>query len=197
MAAAGSRILRATAICLEPSDDPLAVTYESETGTSSAGSSTTTGFVDCSSGELTSGGFQAGTANLENVELRELGLGFDGDKLNPDGSTLAFSKQNAGFSYTRFAVCSADKMKHVYRAKLVFGGIDTIKVACPSKHRVVGGGFGSFPIDSIASEPYDSKDTGKAPDDGWRYKLRSNGAGPEAMYATASCLKANEPAIEC
>ena len=75
-------------------------------------------------------------------------------------------------------------MKHVYQTEVVFGGRMThVKVACPAKHRVVGGGFGRFPADTIASEPYDSKDKGKAPDDGWRFKLRSSGGAPQAMYA--------------
>ena len=188
-AAAGTRDLRATAICLEPSDDPLALTYASETSSVGAGGSSTAAFVSCSSGELTSGGFEAATVNVEDVELERLGLGFDGNTLNPDGSTLSFTKENAAFNYTEFAVCSPDKMKHVYRAQVVFGGRQTIKVKCPAKHRVVGGGFGSFPADTVASEPYDSKDKNTAPEDGWRFKLRSSGGGPQAMYATASCLK--------
>ncbi len=69
------------------------------------------------------------------------------------------------------------------------GGKHKIKVACPKNRRVVGGGYGRFPTDTIASEPYDSKDQGKAPDDGWKMTVRYAGGTPEAMYAWASCLK--------
>ena len=102
----------------------------------------------------------------------------------------ASSKEGPGLDYEINIICTADNVKQVFKADVVFGGKHKIKVACPKNRRVVGGGYGRFPTDTIASEPYDSKDQGKAPDDGWKMTVRYAGGAPEAMYAWASCLKA-------
>ncbi len=185
--AAGSKTLRTTAICLEPSDDPLALTYESANGSIGSGVFSGGGSESCSIGEVTGGGFRANAA-IEDLELEEVSPGFDGDKLNSDRINSGYTKRNAAMNYTTFAICSTDNLKQVVKSDVVFEGNKTIKVACPKNRRVVGGGFGRFPADTIASQPYDSKDKGKAPDDGWKMTIHS-GTGAQAMYAWASCLK--------
>jgi hypothetical protein len=185
--AEGSRKLRTTAICLEASDDPGAVTYEDASGTVGAGNISGGGLVNCSAGEVMGGGFHS-TSAIEDVELEELSPSFTDDKLNPSRMGSGYSKTDGAMTYTTFAMCSPENLKHVYDTKVVFAGRHKIKTACPKGSYVVGGGYGRYSTDLIASQPYDSKDKGKAPDDGWQAIIRSGGGVPLAMYAWASCL---------
>ena len=185
----GSRTLRVTAICLQPSDDPFALTYTTQTGSAGAGSFSSSSSVACFPGEVTSGGLDTDASNPEDVELEELGLSFDGMTPMTNIILASYSKEGPGLDYELNIICTAYNVKQVFKTDVVFGGKHKIKVACPKNRRAVGGGYGRFPTDTIASEPYDSKDNGKAPDDGWKMTVRYAGGTPEAMYAWASCLK--------
>ena len=186
--AVGSRTVRVTAICVQPSDDPTALTYVSQNGSIGAGNSSSASGVLCGDGEIVAGGFQPDAPDLAEVEVEELGLNFEGDEPMEDRLSTAFSKNDVGFNYTYHAICTTSGLKHPYRARVIFAGRTTIKVKCPAGRHAIGGGYGRFATDLVASEPFDSKDKGKAPDDGWRVRLWSGSGAPQAMYAWASCM---------
>ena len=140
---------------------------------------------------MTSAGLDTDAPNPEDIEIEELGLSFAGVEAVEEHHPCELPRRKGQASTTTInIICTADNVKQVFKADVVFGGKHKIKVACPKNRRVVGGGYGRFPTDTIASEPYDSKDQGKAPDDGWKMTVRYAGGAPEAMYAWASCLKA-------
>ena len=66
----------------------------------------------------------------------------------------------------------------------------TVKAACPDGFQVTGGGIeGSNPL-IAATVPYDGKDSGKKPDDGWKATAFNPDAAAEDLTAFASCRKA-------
>ena len=71
--------------------------------------------------------------------------------------------------------------------KMEAGETKTIKANCRGKARVIGGGFGNFPTNLLASTPFDDNDRRKAPDDGWKVRVHADFAGPHR--AIAVCLK--------
>jgi hypothetical protein len=69
-----------------------------------------------------------------------------------------------------------------------------IKAACPKGTHVLGGGElaeSAFPGAQrlVATAPYDSKDGGKAPDDGWRVRIDTLGQAGDHATAYAICTE--------
>jgi len=182
-----ARGARATAICLGKGKDAL--DYGSTTSQQS-GNTTSAGTASCpASGRLTGAGLLLANADYSLVQVEELAPGLDGRKVVP--GTLRWGSGNSGpiVNRTVSTIClapGAGKLRYPYKAAVLFAGVSTLKVRCPGKSRVLGGGFSRFPTDLLASEPFDAKDKGKAPDDGWRVRMRS--LSPIAGFAYAFCL---------
>ena len=68
------------------------------------------------------------------------------------------------------------------------GATMSLKVRCRQTFQVSGGGvMGNLQI--FASLPYDGRDRGKVPDDGWRIRVRNRTLSPQPLQVNAICLK--------
>jgi hypothetical protein len=63
-----------------------------------------------------------------------------------------------------------------------------ITVKCPKRFNVSGGGFEGAG-DILTSAPFDSRDRGKAPDDGWRLRVLNLASSPDTYTVHAICLR--------
>jgi hypothetical protein len=166
------------------------------------GSSVGTGAsAQCPSGRLLGGGLQIpgpATTQFEEqlnsthpVDNDSDGAADDGwsGKLNVSTSTVARTPH-------AIAVCQPPgdyRVRYRFTPRVVYPGTTpNIKTKCPAAKgwRVSGGGIQGFFSRLRASVPFDSKDKGKAPEDGWRGSVRtSSGADPAAMLVHAICVK--------
>ena len=72
----------------------------------------------------------------------------------------------------------------------------TVKVACPKRTRVIGGGAktsGGFPS-IVSMAPYDNRDRDRKPDDGWLVTGRA-GSQPSNFQALAGTSRSLFPAV--
>jgi len=71
----------------------------------------------------------------------------------------------------------------------------SVRLKCPRKTKVIGGGGGGFSNDPTEQSinfigPYDSGDRGRKPEDGWRVFVNNLGLeGGEGMEVAAICVK--------
>lgn len=105
-------------------------------------------------------------------------------------------QSNAGTrTLTLSAVCLATGLGTVElktAEKQVGNKGGTVKASCSPGYRVTGGG--GVGGGAIQSQPYDSGDAGKAPDDGWKVRVATNPQQAEPQQVTASTL-CFQPAI--
>jgi hypothetical protein len=123
------------------------------------------------------------------------GVAFGTDFLNLDPEALRMYSANAAViqvsasgtdNLTAYTMCTTAKVKYVEASRQHLAvSTGKIKVKCPNKKHVVGGGVdaGSRVIES--THPFDSKDKGKKPDDGW--KATTSGLQAATVEATAAC----------
>ena len=71
-------------------------------------------------------------------------------------------------------------------------GVRGVMTRCPEDAKLVGGGVtstGDQSVDVFASEPWDDRDAGNAPDDGWFVGARQYSPDVTHVYAHRICLK--------
>ncbi len=115
----------------------------------------------------------------------------------PRDTAWDFAARNAGAtprSVSEAIICigsDAARIRYALRSVLIgakrFG---TAKAACPSRFRVAGGGLATD-VDGalVASIPFDGRDAGRAPDDGWRVSVENGASHPIAGTAYAVCMR--------
>ena len=118
----------------------------------------------------------------------------------PDQATPTETWEMAGNSasttnhYIASAVCATAPLtvRHVVRQTILGPNqTKTLSAPCPSGTHVTAGGFesGGGLVLAEASKPFDSRDAGTAPDDGWRATLVSGSAFPTVFAVHALCLR--------
>jgi hypothetical protein len=123
------------------------------------------------------------------------GIGFGTDFQNLDPHALRMYAANAAVirmsasgndNLTAYVMCTSAKVKYVEASKphlAVMTG--KIKVKCPNSKHVVGGGVDAGFRSIRSTYPFDSKDKGKKPDDGW--KATTSGLQAATVEVTAAC----------
>ena len=106
------------------------------------------------------------------------GIGFGTDFLNLDPQALRMYAANAANirvsasgndNLTAYVMCTSAKVKYVEASKPHLAvATGKIKVKCPNSKHVVGGGVDAGQRFIESTYPFDSKDKGKKPDDGWK-----------------------------
>jgi hypothetical protein len=189
----GAVTVQAIAICLKAGQ--LALSYREDDAIGSMGAATLGNIHACPSGQqVVAAGLELGGSSIDNgVEV----LGPDYDPV-AHALTKTHSEWGAHKSPPATITIESDTICFLpvagqlrYRVKQFAVGQEktrTVKVDCPGKTRVVGGGFGFYPWNVLASLPFDDKDRGKAPDDGWKVRIR-NIQDDDDEYATAVCMK--------
>jgi hypothetical protein len=187
-ATAGNLKTTSVTICLRPGDGGLSYAENTETLTTNA--SVFISSATCS-GASTGGGVQVEGPG-EDVHIR--------DGFRPSADEWAGGLRKDATSQSRdsavFVVCiPSDSRKVKYpTATRTIGEDETgaLRVACPSGYRPTGGGI--HPVTGIGSQarllhsrPFDSKDPGKAPDDGWKARA-FNPTNAESVEFGAVCL---------
>lgn len=123
------------------------------------------------------------------------GIGFGTDSLNLDPQALTMYAANGARirvaasgndNLTAYVMCTSAKIKYVTADK-THNGVTTgkIKVKCPNSKHLVGGGVDAGQRFIQSTYPFDSKDKGKKPDDGW--KATTSGLQTATVEVTAAC----------
>ena len=123
------------------------------------------------------------------------GVAFGTDLLNLDPQALRMYAANGAEievsasgndNLTAFTMCTTAKVKYVEASKQHLAvSTGKIKVKCPTSKHVVGGGVDTGQRFIQSTYPFDSKDKGKKPDDGW--KATTSGLQAATVEATAAC----------
>jgi hypothetical protein len=125
------------------------------------------------------------------------GVGFGTNVLNIHPTALTMISANVALieaeasgndSLAAYVMCTSAKIKYATVSKQHFAlSTGKIKVKCPGRRHLVGGGVDAGSRFIASTYPYDSKDKGKKPDDGW--KATTFGANTVTVEATAACSK--------
>jgi len=139
----------------------------------------------CGQGEKATGaGFGTVTSSLQPSEVAPFD-GDDGDE-KPDDMIAVRLLAQADDTATFFAICADVHVKYVEKAKeSASSEVDSVKAKCPSGRHLVGGGGNAGNKFLGSSFPYDSKDDGNKPDDGW--KATAYGVPATTIEAIAVC----------
>ena len=182
---------QSVAICLKKGK--LALSYRQDDSTGPNGALTLANNYPCQTGQqVTGAGLKLGGSAGDNG-VESLGPYYDAatDVLTKSHSAWDAHKSVSETipieSHTICFLPVAEKLR--YRVKefpVGEGQTRTVKVNCPGKTRVVGGGFGRYPENALMSLPFDDNDKGKAPDDGWKVRVHNDIGGED--YATAVCM---------
>ncbi len=150
--------------------------------------------------------YKDSTADLMNNEEVEIqmdcsaaksitGVAFGSDFLNLDPRALRMYDANAANirvsasgtdNLTAYTMCTTAKVKYVEASKQHLAvATGKIKVKCPNRKHVVGGGIDAGQRSIESTYPFDSKDKGKKPDDGW--KATTSGLQAATVEAVAAC----------
>ena len=123
------------------------------------------------------------------------GVGFGTDFLNLDPQALRMYAANGAEievsasgndNLTAYTMCTTAKVKYVEASKQHLAvATGKIKVKCPNRKHVVGGGVDAGQRSIESTYPFDSKDKGKKPDDGW--KATTSGLQAATVELTAAC----------
>ena len=125
------------------------------------------------------------------------GIGFSSDFLNLDPQALTMYASNAARirveasgndNLTAYTMCTSAKVRYMEASK-PHEAVQTgkIKVKCPNRKHLVGGGVEAGQRFVQSTYPFDSKDKGKKPDDGW--KATTSGLQAATVEVTAACSK--------
>lgn len=187
-ATAGNLKTTSVSICLRPGDSGLS--YAENPETLPTNGSVFISSATCS-GTSTGGGVQLEGPG-EDLHIRD---GFRPSKDEWSGGLRKDATPQSRDSAVVAVCIPSDSRKVRYRTATRTIGEDktgALRVACPSGYRPTGGGI--RPITGISSQarllhsrPYDSKDPGKAPDDGWKARAFNAGAA-ESVEFGAVCL---------
>ena len=156
-------------------------------------------------GSITYASVSSSLMNNEDVEIqtscsaakRITGVGFGTDFLNLDPQALTMYAANAARirveasgddNLTAYVMCTSAKIRYVTADK-THNGVTTgkLKVRCPNTKHLVGGGVDAGQRFIQGTYPFDSKDKGKKPDDGW--KATTSGLQTATVEVTAACSK--------
>ena len=156
-------------------------------------------------GSITYASVSSSLMNNEDVEIqtscsaakRITGVGFGTDFLNLDPQALTMYAANAARirvedsgddTLTAYVMCTSAKIRYVTADK-THNGVTTgkLKVRCPNTKHLVGGGVDAGQRFIQSTHPFDSKDKGKKPDDGW--KVTTSGLQTATVEVTAACSK--------
>jgi hypothetical protein len=193
--------LKSYAICLRDSAGGSDLDYSFNDGpTINQGSSVGTGATaNCTGGRLVGGGLEipgpATAPNEEQLNSSHPSDSFGGDGIFDNGwsGKLNVNSSSVERAPRAHAICLPQgvmKMRYRYETRVVFDAAATAKAKCPPGYRVSGGGSQGFFSRMLSSRPFDGKDKGKAPDDGWQVKVwKSPGADPSALLVHAICLR--------
>jgi hypothetical protein len=183
--------VKTAAICLRKGRSHL--TYRLDSSVLMSGVNTAANSHPCPQLQrVTGAGLDAGGGAIQN-QLERLGptVGPSGAVDKAAGEWAMTKNTSSTILIDSHTICVTSGLgKLSYRIKnvsLAAGATKTIKANCRGKTRVIGGGFGNFPTNVLASIPFDDKDKGKAPDDGWKVRVHHDFAGTHR--AVAVCLK--------
>lgn len=133
--------------------------------------------MDCSAAKSITGvAFGTDFLNLEPKSLR---------MYSANGAEIRMSA-NGTDNLTAYTMCTTAKVKYVEASKehpAVATG--KINAKCPNSKHVVGGGVDAGQRFIESTYPFDSKDKGKKPDDGW--KATTSGLPADTVELTAAC----------
>jgi len=125
------------------------------------------------------------------------GVAFATDFLNLDPQALTMYAANAARirveasgndNLTAYTMCTTAKVEYVEASKQHLAvATGKIKVKCPNNKHLVGGGVDAGQRFIHATYPFDSRDKGKKPDDGW--KATTSGLQAATVEVTAACSK--------
>lgn len=141
----------------------------------------------CPAGKIvTGGGFGTAALGIKPSALWPA----DGADSNskPDDAYQVFVSASGNETLDSYAICADLKAKYVTKdnfAEAAAAGKVTAK--CPRDRHLVGGGASAGSKLLASSYPYDSRDKGKKPDDGW--KATVNGANASTFSAVAVCTR--------
>jgi hypothetical protein len=132
------------------------------------------------------GAFVSG--NPADSVIRSIGFDHDGRRPVADRGSVSIYSQASSFSYTASISCVPFSR---VKQRLVVGGllpgeVETFRAACPRGTIAVGGGVLGQASPLLGSSPYDSRDRGKAPDDGWSVRV---GSSTFASFAAEAICK--------
>ncbi len=123
------------------------------------------------------------------------GVGFESDFLNLAPHSLRMYAANGAEirvsasgndNLTAYTMCTTAKVKYVEASKQHLAvATGKIKVKCPNRKHVVGGGVDAGQRFIESTYPFDSKDKGSKPDDGW--KATTSGLQAATVELTAAC----------
>jgi hypothetical protein len=183
--------VRATAICLRPGEAQLV----DVTGPGTIAIDQTAGDVEavCAPGLMLIGG----GASLEGPAIGYAGLMSSAPRDDlpvPAGWAMSARRPLNGSDRDIFAaaMCLPAGLRTVRYperfAPMEPGEVRTLQVRCRRAFHVSAGGVtGQFLIRT--SMPFDGRDKGKAPDDGWRARVRNRTSAPQLLEVNAICLK--------
>ena len=153
----------------------------------------------CPADQRITGGGAALDGDPSNAELTLIGS----DSISPEVSAKnGFGGRaeiiGSGQTLTIFAICTKtggiNLRSKAQKDSPLPGDLVTAKAKCPRGTSVLGGGVRAetTPELMLASAPFDSKDPGLKPDDGWTVRLE-NGQGINDIFAIAICSKKLKP----
>jgi hypothetical protein len=198
-----AQALLSVAVCLRNGAGGTDLGYEVGDGPMiNMGSSVGTGAsVQCPSGRLLGGGLEIpgpATTQFEEQLNSTHPVDSDSDGAADDGwsGKLNVSMSTVARTPHAVAVCQPPgdyRVRYRFTPRVVYPSTTpSIRTKCPAGKgwRVTGGGIQGFFSRLRTSMPFDGKDKGKAPEDGWRGSVRtSSGADPAAMLVHAICIK--------
>lgn len=193
-----ARKMKHVRICLRPALAAGKLAYRSSVYAVGAGTISTIRTEQCFGDRVVGGGVQLPGAPANNHIDANGPFSNQGTSSVPDdGWSARVTTGNGPANILSFAICMPSKtVRFRYRRKQVIingGQTKRIVVRCPNKPgwRVVGGGVQGIFVRVKQSFPWDSKDKGKAPDDGWvvRGGVPNPLSDPVVATAHAICLK--------
>jgi hypothetical protein len=185
---------------------PLSLIHEGTTTTADPGRSSQISYHDCeffSQGEQLNLSLLGGGFSITNAAVGEAwavtSRPFDGKDGNtrPEAWQVAVDNVTAetDITYSEAAACGevgGVNYSHLRRPSLA-GKRVAVKVECPTRQHVLGGGgAGSGPFGSqrlVATSPFDSGDDGHVPDDGWRVVVDNTSVDDHKATVYAICAR--------
>jgi hypothetical protein len=189
-----TRTVTAIAICLK--ERAASLRYERNATTTA--SSEFGQAVSCEGAKLLGGGaYVEGPHSKGSAVLGSKPYDDDGDGSTDDGWSYWAAREPGGAAdIAARATCIPPGKRPIrYRsgtAKVGAGEARAARVACPRGFHASGGGIfgGSYAEQRIrASRPFDGKDAGAAPDDGWKASVHNLDDAPRTITVHAICLR--------
>lgn len=193
-----ARKMKHVRICLRPALAAGQLSYRTSVWAVGAGTISSIRSEQCFGDRVLGGGVQLPGNPVNNRVDANGPYSNQGTQAVPDdGWSMRTTTSNGPANMLTFAICMPPKavgFRYKRKQVVIHGGqTKRIVVRCPNKPgwRVVGGGVQGIFVRVKQSFPWDSKDKGKAPDDGWvvRGGVPSPFTDPVVATAHAICLK--------